>query len=90
MATTDERPRPRRTTHHAHFETPLVVGQTVTGFTFGVTPTGRLSYLTRFSGIYQGLRESEWTKGQMEHFFTGGEIGGTPQRCHGITAPSVV
>jgi len=39
------------------------------------------------SGTYEGIVRSEWD-GEPIHFFTGGEINGTAQGCHGFPAPA--
>ena len=54
---------------------PLVVGTRVVG--------------VDFSGVYQGVRASEWD-GEPVHFFTDGIIGTTPQGCFAFPVASTV
>lgn len=75
-----ERVTPKRTQHYSHALTPLVVGEAVRGISFGVTPAGRLSYLTQWGGVYEGERASEWD-GTPVHFYASGFIGDVPQVC---------
>lgn len=81
--------RPKRTQHYSHALTPLVVGETVRGISFGVTPTGRLSYLTPWEGVYEGERASEWD-GEPVHFYSGGFIGDVPQACFALPVAQYV
>jgi hypothetical protein len=63
-------------THIRHFDTfdgQPVVGEHVTGRSWGP------GYAGTFSGIYEGVRPSEWTDAP-HHFLRDGEINGIPQR----------
>jgi hypothetical protein len=63
------------------YDGPLVVGEFVSGVAKGP------GYETRFSGIYDGVRDSE---GEPYHYFRDGIIGETPQGFFGHpVAPSV-
>jgi hypothetical protein len=64
--------------HTSEFTGPLTVGEPASGISRGTTPR---AYATAWSGIYQGIRESEWVPGELVHWFTDGIIGETPQRC---------
>jgi len=64
--------------HTSKFTSPAVVGSVVTGMSEGTTR--RRPYSTGWSGIYEGVRPSDWT-GEPVHFFRDGIIGETPQRC---------
>lgn len=59
----------------SRFEGSPVVGERVAVVTR--LNDGRES---RSSGIYRGVRASDWT-GEPVHFFEDGEINGVPQRC---------
>ncbi len=64
--------------HGNLFLTEPVVGEYVEGEAWGP------GYRTRFGGIYEGVRASEWT-GEPMHFLRDGFIGRTPQKgLHGI------
>ncbi len=67
--------------HTSRFTSPVVTGSVVRGISEG--PSGRGSYTTDWSGIYEGIRLSEWT-GEPVHFFRDGIIGETPQHCFTI------
>ena len=68
--------------HTSEFTSPVVIGEKVTGVSRGVTD-GK-SYVTEWSGVYQGVHDSEWETGTKEHFFAPGIIGETPQGCFAI------
>jgi hypothetical protein len=62
--------------HTNTFDSEPVVGQLVTGHSDGP------GYHSTWSGIYEGVRPSEWD-GQPYHYFRDGEINGTPQSHFG-------
>lgn len=55
------------------FDTPPVVGQWVEGTSVGAGAT------SRFGGVYEGVRPSEWDDHEDYHFLRGGFIGTTSQ-----------
>lgn len=65
--------------HTSMFTSPVTVGAVVTGISKGTTAKGR-RYSTEWSGIYDGIKPSEWT-GKPDHWFHDGIIGQTPQTC---------
>lgn len=67
--------------HANHFTSEPVIGQLATGIGFGVTRSGKLAYLVDWSGVYEGVKPSEWD-GEPVHFFRDGDIGGVAQGCH--------
>jgi hypothetical protein len=60
--------------HTSTFNTNPIVGQLVSGYSDGP------SYHSTWSGIYDGVRVSEWDDG-LQHFFYDGEINGIKQTC---------
>lgn len=66
-------------THSSRFTSDPVVGQHVTGVSTGRRGS-RVKYTTEWSGVYQGIKSSEWD-GTPVHFFSDGVVGTTPQRC---------
>lgn len=65
------------TQHRSRFNDTPVEGERITGVSAGP------GYTARWSGVYLGVRPSEWD-GQPVHFFADGEINGVPQSCHAI------
>jgi hypothetical protein len=63
--------------HTSRFTRPPVVGSVVTGVSKGH------SYLTEWSGIYDGIKTSEWT-GEPVHSFREGYLGVTYQEVFQI------
>jgi hypothetical protein len=62
--------------HTNTFDSEPVVGQRVTGHSDGP------GYHSTWSGIYEGVRPSEWD-GQPYHYLRDGEINGAPQATFG-------
>lgn len=61
--------------HGCEFLSQPEIGSDVRGVSSGP------GYRTEWHGIYRGIRESEWAKGEMVHFFENGSIGDVPQSC---------
>ena len=59
------------------FDSEPVVGQLVSGHSDGP------GYHSTWSGIYEGIRPSQWD-GQPYHYFRNGEINGVPQSTFGL------
>ena len=76
-----ERARKPADKRSARFLDAPVVGETVSGISEGIV-NGR-AYKGAWTGVYQGIRPSEWT-GEPVHFFTDGIINVTPQGCFAI------
>lgn len=70
--------------------TPLVEGAVVHGISRTRVGRGRRTKVvtTTWSGIYRGVRASEWN-GEPVHFFETGIMGVTPQRCFTISVAAV-
>lgn len=68
--------------HASRFTSPAVIGSVAAGVSEETTASGR-SYSTEWSGVYEGVRPSEWT-GEPVHSFRAGAIGETPQQRFAI------
>lgn len=75
--------------HAAEFDAYPVIGKAASGVSRGTTHGGRRTYETRWSGVYEGVRPSEWT-GEPVHCFGAGIIGETPQGCFAIPVAQVI
>ena len=69
--------------HTSTFDTQPVVGERVTGY--GKGP----GYRSTFSGVYVGIKPSEWD-GEMMHMFTDGDINGIKQANFGFPVANTV
>jgi hypothetical protein len=69
--------------HTSRFTSPPVIGQFAEGTSEGPTKGGP-PYSTSWSGIYGGIRPSEFTGGEPVHFFRNGLMGDTPQGRFGL------
>jgi hypothetical protein len=69
--------------HTSRFTSPPVIGQFAEGTSEGPTKGGP-PYSTSWSGIYGGIRPSEFTGGEPVHFFRNGLVGDTPQGRFGL------
>ena len=69
--------------HISEFTSAPVIGSVVHGISRGFSTREYLLYETEWSGIYEGIRDSEWVEdgaGRV-YCFRDGIIGTTPQKC---------
>lgn len=62
----------------SRFTSPVAIGEIVTGVSRGEL------YDTLWSGVFRGVRDSEWDPGTRIYFFENGLMGTTPQGCFAI------
>jgi hypothetical protein len=72
-------------------DAPLVIGRHVTGSSIGYhRGSGRVAFRSTWSGIYQGVHESQHDPGQYVHLFMDGDVNGIPQTSHGFPVDQAV